>query len=95
MPHLGRAGEGRQRNTSWQCAYTAKVPARPRRCPRKVCPGAAPRVRQLRERSALTDPFDLDLQFHVLLESILVAEVDTEVTAVDRRRRIGAAHFLL
>src|SRR2546421_556263 len=46
-------------------------------------------------RSARPNALDLDLQFHFLLEPIFVAEVDTEVGAVERRRGVSAAHFLL
>jgi hypothetical protein len=59
-----------------------------------VSGGAHPRT-HLRERSALANSLDLNLQFHFLLEPELLAEVDTEVTAVERRRCISAAHFLL
>src|SRR5262245_18019501 len=38
---------------------------------------------------------DLNLDLHVHLEAVLEPVVDAEIGAIDHRRRIGAAHFLL
>jgi hypothetical protein len=47
------------------------------------------------EQSALANSLNLNLQFHFLLEPKLVTEADAEVAAIEGRRRISAAHFLL
>src|SRR5579864_5576662 len=71
------------------CLYRAQANIGPRRARGADGPPS------WRRGSALADALYLDLQFHFLLEAILVTEVDTEVTAVEGRRGIGAAGFLL
>src|SRR5690606_11203354 len=41
------------------------------------------------------DRLDLDLQFHIHVETIGLAEVDTEVTALEACRRVRTAHLTL
>ena len=91
MPRLWRAGEP---SNAILPGNVLIPPAAGRGGAFEVCPGACT-PGHLRERSALANTLDLNLQFHFLLEPELLAEVDTEVTAVERRRCVSAAHFLL